>query len=198
MREESLSPELADVLARGLEATALATLEHFPENIFWDLDGLASSVIRDAWKHTDPAASLAAAFDDIASLYAVFGRATAIRFRYVHDFVYGFDWAKWVRRDPAARAGVGPFDRVFLRALLARGEELLDLIERDDPEYPRLRDEGSRSPFPFSREPEDEARLHRSLVGEALIPVRAWCIDPEPVWDRPFAELRAARAAAMT
>lgn len=182
---------MADALARGLVAVADATLEHFPENLLFDFDALAAALVREA----ADAAALARAFDAVVTLHARFGVHGPIRFRYVHDFVYGFDWAKWVRRDPEGRAAVGPFDLEFLRALLTRGEELLALVAADDAKYPRLRDERARNPFGFSREPGDELRLHRRLAAEGLVPVEAWCLEPRAVWDRPFADLRAARAA---
>ncbi len=184
-------PATVDALGRGLVAVADATIEHFPENLLFDLDALAAALVREALD----AEGLTRAFDTVVALHARFGCRGPIRFRYVHDFVYGFDWAKWVRRDPAARAGVGPFDLAFLTALLARGEELLALIAADDAKYPRLRDARPRNPFGFSREPADELRLHRRLAAEGHVPVEAWRLEPAAVWDRPFADLRAARAA---
>ncbi|MCB9591289.1 MAG: ferrochelatase [Sandaracinaceae bacterium] len=184
-------PGMAEALAGGLVSVADATIEHFPDNQLFDFDALAAALVRDS----ADAAALAATFDDVVSLHALFGRRTAIRFRYVHDFVYGFDWAKWVRRDPAKRAGVGPFQRRFLKVLLGRGQELLQLIATDDAKYPLLSDDQPRNPFSFSREPADELRLHRELAAEGLLPVEAWRVDAVPVWDRPFADLRAERAA---
>ena len=188
---------LAAVLADGLSATAAAIGAHFPENLLWDLEHLAASVLREALGSETPSRALAASFDEIIELYALFGRSTAIRFRYTHDFVYGFDWAKWVRRDPSARAGVGPFDLRFLRAMRARGGELLALIADNDATYPPLPDERARNPFAFSREPADELTLYRDLAARGLLPVHAWSFDDPPFWDRPFAEERAARAAAL-
>ncbi|MCA9607537.1 MAG: ferrochelatase [Myxococcales bacterium] len=181
---------MVEALARGLVALADATVEHFPENLLFDYDALAAALVHEAVD----AAALSRAFDAVVTLHARFGVHGPIRFRYVHDFVYGFDWAKWVRRDPEHRVGVGPYDVAFLEALLARGEELLALIEADDTKYPRLRDERPRNPFAFSREPEAELRLHRRLAVEHLLPVEAWRLEPRPVWDRPFADLRAAEA----
>ncbi|MBX3270910.1 MAG: ferrochelatase [Sandaracinaceae bacterium] len=186
-RDEAMAQALAD----GLAAVADALIEHFPGNLLFDLDALTAGLVRTA----PDADALARAFAQVVALHARFGRHTAIRFEYVHDFVYGFDWAKWVRRDPAARAHVGPFDPVFLAALASRGDELLALIAADDADYPRLRDERPRNPFGFSRGPTEELRLHRALAREGLLPVEGWRLDAVPVWDRPFADLRAARAA---
>lgn len=197
-RAQGMRDGTALALARGLAATADAILEHFPDNLLWDLDALAAALLRQAGAAGERAPEeLAGAFDEVLELHALFGRATAIRFRYVHDFVYGFDWAKWVRRDPPGRRHVGPYDRVFLRSMLRRGGELLALIEADDAKYPRLRRPGARNPFTFSREPADELRLHRDLAARGLVPVEAWRLEPSPVWDRPFADAREARAAAL-
>lgn len=179
------------VLAHGLIATAEAVCVHFPDNIFWDFDAMLAAIVRRA----PDAPRLDAAFEQVLELHARFGCQTPIRFRYIHDFVYGFDWAKWVRRDPRSRGAIGPFDAVFFEATLTRGTELLALIENNDAKYPQLPDGLDRNPFRFSREPQAEARLHRALVAEGLVPVEAWKLEPTPVWDRPFAELREARAA---
>jgi len=194
---QALAPELDDarreVLAEGLVRVADAVIEHFPENLLWDYDAPVAAVVR----RCADADALCAALARVVELHALFGRHTAIRFRYVHDLIYGFDWAKWVRRDAAARASIGPYDAAFFDAIHARGHELLELIAADDAKYPRLRDRRARNPFPFSREPEAELRLHRRLAAEGLVPVEAWRRDPSPVWDRPFADLREARAARL-
>ncbi|MCA9707587.1 MAG: aldo/keto reductase [Myxococcales bacterium] len=136
--------------------------------------------------------------EQIAALQDLFGQGTAIRFRYVHDFVYGFDWAKWVARDPAARASVGPFEPPFLAFMLERGHQLLQLIaDGRDRKYPPLPDDRPRNPFGFSREPEAEIALHQSLAADGLLPVEAWRVDAQPRWDRPYAELRRQRALAL-
>ena len=180
-------------LTEGLLATAGAIREHFPENLFWDLDGLIGVTAREA---RDPL-ELRAAFDDIVALHALFGGATAIRFRYVHDFVYGFDWARWVAGDPASRAHVHPFSRRFVGVMLGRGDKLLRQIADDDAKYPQLRDSKHRNPFGFSRDPEDEVRLYRDLAERGLIPVQAWEDDAPARWDRPYTRARDERAAAL-
>jgi hypothetical protein len=197
-RAVALPDDAASAWADGMIATAEAILTHFPENLFWDLDYLGASVAREALRDRPRAAEhVRASFVEIVGLHALFGRGTSIRFRYVHDFVYGFDWAKWVRRAPSARAHVGPFDVTFLRAMRARGTELMALIEADDAKYPRLEGTRPRNPFPFSREPDAELALYTDLARSGLVPVRAWTIDTPPVWDAPFQEEREARARAL-
>ena len=143
------------------------------------------------------ASASTSALPQIARLQRLYGQDTAIRFRYVHDFIYGYDWAKWVGRDPDLRAGIGPYDAVFLDHLERRAHELLGLIAVDDPVYPGLPDEQARNPFPFSREPEAELRLHRTLAARGLLPLAAWDPAARPVWSRPFAALRAELAAML-
>ena len=117
-----------------------------------------------------------------------------LAFRYLHDFTYGYDWAKWVMRKPEVRLGIRPFDPVFVAYLRRRGEELVALVERDDKKYPKLPDGRSRNPFGFSREPAHEAVLFSDLAARGLLPVRGWDMDAEPVAERPFADLRFDRA----
>ncbi len=182
---------LRDALAEIESAAAAA----FPDNIFWDAELLAASLVRTG--EAEGAAALAALARQIAALHAAYGRSTAIRFRYVHDFLYGFDWAKWIRRDPAERADVGPFERPFVEHMEQRADELLRLIAEDDRTYPTLPEGQVRNPFPFSREPADEALLLRDLAARGLVPVEAWDPDAAPRWDRPWAEIRVERARAL-
>ena len=194
---------LADALARGLSAIVRAMLAAFPGNLLWDLDGIAGALVRDARGLEDHAGVLVAAAQlevdaaRIAELQAVFGGGTTIRFRYVHDFVYGYDWAKWVRRDPDARSDVGPYAREFIAAMHERGAQLLALIEQDDATYPRLRDAAPRNPFPFSREPAAELTLHRALAAAGQVPVAAWRCDAPRAWAPDPAAARVACAARL-
>lgn len=189
----ALAPELAD----GMVRVAHAVAEHFPDNLFWDLDGVFGELLREAQATGDARGHLAASMHEIVALHGLFGQQTTIRFRYVHDFVYGFDWAKWVSRDPEARADVGPFALSFLRSVHARGHELLALIDEDDAKYPQLPGAEARNPFPFSRDPDAESALYRDLAARGLIPVPTWRLLPDAVWDRPFARAREERARAL-
>jgi hypothetical protein len=128
----------------------------------------------------------------------LYGQQSPIRFRYVHDFMYGFDWARWVRRDPEAREGVEPFGLEFLRQTEGRGRDIGTLIEADDELYPRLEDGVSRNPFPFSREPQDELALYRLLAERGCVPVQAWCLDARPDAGRDFDVLREEAARSLS
>ena len=167
---------LAEPFASGLIELALAELDAFPGNLFWDLDLIACEIAREA-RETASLAAARAKFDDrfgrMARLQTLYGRATAINFSFVHDFVYGYDWVKW-----SARMRIEHFERPFglefLQFMQRRGLELLELIAVDDREYPQLAEHQPRNPFPFSRAPADELRLHRELARRGLIPVPTW------------------------
>ena len=178
-RVPSADPE---AFALALARVARAFLTDFPENVFWDFDRLAASMA------SDPRGPAAFA-EDVVHLSALYGRHSTICFRYIHDFVYGFDWCRWVQKDPEGRAKIGPFHPVFLAYLRHRAAELLRLIAGDDEKYGRLR-QPYRNPFGFSREPGDEERLHRALAERGLIPVRAWEQAGPDRWNEPFADLR--------
>ena len=169
----------------GLRDIVHALAEDFPDNIFWDLDYPA----RCLWDAGGPR-EMEAFTRRVVALCHGFGARSALRFRYAHDFFFGYDWARWVQREPERRSAIRPFDATFLHYLEGRREELLALVARDDAKYSRLQGAEFRNPFGFSREPDEELRLHQVLAREDLIPVKSWRMDGEPRWDRPFADLR--------
>ncbi|MCR9160981.1 MAG: ferrochelatase [Nannocystaceae bacterium] len=181
----------------GLVEAVEAMLTAFPDNLLWDLEALAARQREQALADADPVARVRALWRGVAQLQHVFGVHGPIRFRYIHDFVYGFDWAKWVADDPGTRAGVGPYDAAFVERMHRRGEELLSLIDEGDEKYGPLLDQAARNPFGFSREPDDELALHRRLSAQGALPVRAWTRDAVPDWRRPYAALREAAAQAL-
>jgi hypothetical protein len=188
---------LKEAFIQGLVETMNAMLVAFPDNLLWDLEGLASRQLGQARVAEDPPATLAHLWSRIAALQHVFGSRGPIRFRYIHDFVYGFDWAKWVAKDPERRAEVGPYDAAFVERMHRRGGELLKLIDADDTKYGPLEGPQSRNPFGFSRTPADELALHRRLAEQDALPVRAWDADATPDWRRPYAQLRDEAAQAL-
>jgi hypothetical protein len=193
---------VAETFAEGLASIAQAIARSFPGNLFWDLDYLAASLLgrgRAAEAIATPAdlETIRERARSIVLLQNLFSHHSGIQFRYAHDFLYGFDWAKWVSREPAARASIGPFDLSFLGGMHQRGTELLELISHDDDKYPYLPEGQDRNPFAFSRDPKTEETLHRDLAEQKLIPLPAWDLAARPVWNRPYAELRDQRAHAL-
>ncbi|MFP2925560.1 ferrochelatase [Pyxidicoccus sp. 3LG] len=170
---------------QGLCDIVQALVENFPDNIFWDLDYPA----RCLWDAGGPR-EMEAFARRVAALSQGFGIRSALRFRYAHDFLFGYDWARWVTREPEQRSSIRPFDAPFLEYLESRRESLLALIASNDAKYSPLRGAEYRNPFGFTREPDEEARLHRALAREDLIPVKTWRLDGEPRWNQPFADLR--------
>jgi uncharacterized protein (DUF2141 family) len=179
--------------AAAMVAIGEAQVEAFPETLFWDADVVAASLLREAGS----AAETRALGEALVSLHHRFARQGAIAFRYTHDFTYGFDWARWVAREPSLRAAHGPCSTAFVAHMARRGEELLALIAADDAKYPTLAGGVPRNPFGFSREPADEARLFEGLARAGELPVPAWDPEAPPVWERPFADLREVRARAL-
>lgn len=188
----SLRADVRSAVARGLVAIGLAVRRNFPDNLFCDLDLVLEALERGgAANGPSWVAETCAAFE---SLHDIFGQHTTIRFRYVHDFLYGFDWARWVAHDRVAHACVGPFDPVFLAHVRKRGGEIIELIAQNDAKYPRLMPGEHRNPFPFARDPSSEAKLLRDLAMRGWIPVEAWRRGATPVWDRQYAAERERRA----
>jgi hypothetical protein len=201
--DTDIDSSIAAAFAQGIAQTTQAIAEHFPDNIFADLDFLAAALLNHTRRRanedpqisaTSPSQNLTELFARIVQLIELYGRHSAIRFRYAHDFLYGFDWARWVDKSPLARSAVGPFDIEFLDYLHKRGTELLALIYQGDSKYPPLPSEQWRNHFSFSRAPADEAQLYLELATDGLVPVAGWDPLALPVFDRDFHKLRQARA----
>ncbi|MBW4557014.1 MAG: hypothetical protein KME59_13900 [Trichormus sp. ATA11-4-KO1] len=178
-------------LQKTLERILRAQLQNFPENIFWDFDFMVSSMLRQALVADVGAVSFLETFSHkMVLLIELFGIGKEIRFRYVHDFMYGFDWARWVQKEPETRAHSEPFSLVFLDYLLVKGEQILQRISHGQMTSYKLCSTGFRNPFDFSREPEDERRLLIYLASKQLIPVATWNWNARPIWNKPFQEMR--------
>lgn len=192
-------PRWRVAVVETLDATARAVRSNFPDNLFADFDALAGHLARGAGTRTDVGPWLQRTQRLLVELHEVFGMRSPIRFRYIHDFLYGYDWAKWVKRDPAQRCEVPPYDPEFLASLLERGRELVRSIEEGGTaDYPRLdEDDPARNVFTFSRQPADEERLLRSLAEADALPLRAWELEAAGRWREPFAQLRLEEAARL-
>lgn len=188
---ESDPDPLANAFGRGLGALAIAQLDAFPGNLFWDLDFVAARVLAQGREAPEDGAGLVdTLFALMAELQHLYGRHTTINFSYVHDFTYGYDWSKWVLREDSQGGRTGPFDLGFLEYMKRRAHELMQLIATNDRKYPTLPDGEARNPFPFSREPDAERRLLPELARRGLIPVETWRTDAEPDCGRDFYALR--------
>ncbi len=188
-----LHDQQAIAWAMALSDLARAIAREFPENLFADLDHVAAElrrVVADAGH-----VALERTIDPLVRIHRIYGKSSRIRFRYVHDFLYGFDWARWVARDPASRGRVGNYDLAFLAHVEKRAEELDALVGQNDPSYPPLAPGAFRNPFPFDREPRAETALFQALARADLLPIRAWdARAPHSASDRPFTALREERA----
>jgi len=186
---------VALALAKGLIDVVHAIQHNFPDNLFWDLDHLWGAICTQAASpDVDGEAHARKMWRKVVALQRLYGRHTRVRFRYAHDFLYGYDWAKWVRKDVARRADIRPFDEAFLDVLQTRGEELIHLIDRNDATYPELPEGRARNPFGFTREPIPERTLHRDLAKRALVPVQAWMASGRETWRNDYSAVRAERA----
>jgi hypothetical protein len=189
--EQNSNLQIITAIQETLESIVRTQLQNFPENIFWDFDFLVSSMLRQALTAEEGAIAFLKVFGEkMISLTEMFGNKTEIRFRYVHDFMYGFEWARWVQKEPQNRAHIEPFSLVFFDYLLVKGKELLQRINHGQVISYKLCETGYRNPFTFSREPEDEYRLLTCLAEEELIPVAVWNWNASPVWNKPFQEMR--------
>jgi hypothetical protein len=187
---ELAKPSQLPHLAAVASAVAEAQLQSFPENVLWDFDFYLASIHAQACESRSYVAHLCRVTEITVGLMRLYGQQSTIRFRYVHDFMYGFDWARWVRRDPEARKSIGPFSLGFLEQIETRGRDILNLIEADDARYPKLSGPDARNPFSFSRDPDDELILYRRLAELGCVPVEAWRIDATPDASRDFDALR--------
>jgi hypothetical protein len=179
------------LLRNTLEHVLQSMLQNFPDNIFWDFDFFIRSIMMQAlFAEKGTEYFLESFIEKIKSLMDLFGNTSEIRFRYLHDFIYGFDWVKWVQKEPQIRSSIEPFDPIYLDYLLNRGQDILQLICIDDRKYHHLSKNLYRNPFRFSREPKDEILLFNYLAKQKFIPVTAWDWTSSPIWNKPFHSMR--------
>jgi len=197
-------------LRSGLVAFDHALREHFPDNVYGDVDAMVFDFVA-AVADLDEARAAAGVerrFAAVAELFSRYGEHGPIRFRYAHDLLYGYDWAKWRWRARHGERGVGevvtpvfgdpgPWSLPFLKRMKCRACELEGLIAAGDATYPPLDDVDvddatHRNPFRFARGLDAERALYRELARRDLIPVAAWSSAPtrRDVWERPYGALR--------
>lgn len=189
LREVGADPELCVIVVAMLGLLREDVRRHFPENIFYDDEALALALVQSQ--------DIEGLFGKVRVLLALFGAQSPIKFRYVHDWLYGYDWVKWVSRNPEF-ADSKPFSEAFVDYMMKRGEEILASISaKDDETYKPLNDDSARNIFGFSRVPADELLLFESLSKEGSIPLVAWDINATLCADRDYFELRQQRAKAL-
>ncbi len=190
--------QFIEIFRSTLEGILQSVLDNFPENIFWDSDFLVGSMLRQALVAEKGYDYFLKSFQEkIESLMNVFGNKSEIRFRYLHDFTYGYDWVKWVEKQPQIRSSSEPFNLIFLDSLHGRGQEILQRINIGDCKYPRLPKNLYRNPFSFPREPKNEKYLFPGLAREKLIPIAAWDWNAFPAWNKPFHQIRESYALSL-
>ena len=196
--ENVMDDQFISHFCTGLHQIVQAQMYHFPKNIFADLDILGTHILRQAYQAPKPVAYLDEICSLIIDLHACFGCQSPIKFCYIHDFIYGFDWAKWVRQDIAQRYTIGPFNLQFLYYLKKRADELVNLINNNDKKYPSLNSNQKRNPFNFSRTAKAEIHLHQNLAATGHIPVTAWELNGCCDWTQDFQKIRLERAQELT
>lgn len=169
----------------GLKDILESQIENFPDNIYWDCDYFLTLLFEQ--KNSSDLLNLCRKTVQLMGLY---GRHSEIRFQFVHDFSFGFDWARWVRKNPEARKNVAPFDPVFLNYLCKRSSEIVDLIKKNDSKYHPLAHGQKRNPFKFRRDSEGEKLLLEHLAKQNLIPVTSWNKKPAFNWRPDYTTIR--------
>ncbi len=194
----ALPAEVQRAAVDALCQTAELMRAEFPNNLYWDLDLLASTLASQSSDARDACARIARIATLLRQVHVLFGLHSVIRFRYTHDFLYGYDWARWMARRPPGAPFVGPYDVEFLRYVAQRGQQLQQVITSgSDATYGVLPVGEFRNPFPFDRSPDPEVRLHDRLARECLVPVPAWEAGGRPDFARDFSQERLARAREM-
>lgn len=159
--------------------------ESYPRNIYWDLDRLVSSTIeRGFFKGEFQHKEFEKRIDRIEDLMIDFGCKGEIRFEFIHDFTYGFDWVKWIQKSkPRHVAYDDPFQNEFLSYLKSRGGQILELIHSGcDAKYPQLKAGEFRNAYTYDRSREAEIQLMSSLVRQNFVPLKIWERDAKPVY----------------
>jgi len=171
--------------AEGLKVIVAAQINNFPDNIFWDYDYFCAVLFSQ-----DSQSGLNNIIHSVESLMKTYGVHSELSFQFVHDFTYGFDWARWVSKKPEERRKYHLFTMEFFTYLSKRQGELVELIGKNDQKYNQLAKGKRRNPFKFSRTPEDEKIVLQNLSDQNMIPVPAWDISPTTRWNHDFTKIR--------
>ncbi|MFK7828059.1 MAG: hypothetical protein AB8G05_28175 [Oligoflexales bacterium] len=181
----NLETEFLKAAIAGFCSIVDSQIYHFPENIFWDFDYLFAIIFN-----LKSPSQCEQYCKSIVELQMGYGIHSQVRFQYMHDFTYGFDWARWVVKDPQNRRTIKPLDEIFITYLKQRLTELIKLIASNDSKYPQLNTNAPRNPYPFARTFEAEKKLHNALAARDLIPVEAWKSTPKIDWCKDYSRMR--------
>ena len=177
---EGVQGESRQDIARGLVNLAVCSNAHFPENIFFDVRYLATWLDQNTRPCAEARSWLSQYFLLLQELFTLFGNSTPIRFRYVHDFLYGYDWSRWIQKHPED-AQWHPYSLEFLHIMQRRGHEILAEIHPDHAVYPPVGEAVHRNRFAFNREPEHERALLKELAATGRLPMEAWASPAGPL-----------------
>jgi hypothetical protein len=144
---------------------------YYPQNIFWDFDYLLFYI----WSQKNKDVLFAMA-KKILNVQLYYSSINSINFAYIHDFIYGYDWDRWVRKDIKNRYLVGLYDLKFLSYLEKRGLQIIDSIGSDE-RYPVLVKNQNRNVYNFHRHGAAEIKTLTSLAKEENIPIQGWRTD---------------------
>lgn len=184
-----------DVLYDAYVQIVKSATKNFPNNIFWDFDLMSHSIASYFAKDKNPE-SLFKYVDQYHSIFCIFGADSPVKFQYIHDFIYGYDWLKWMLEKRKPEEDKDPFGEDFLRYIYNRGLELVCLIQKNDQKYPELTEE-YRNPFLFGRSPKEEILLHRTLSSDSLLPLDSWDVHAVPRADKDYSLIRLERSKAL-
>lgn len=183
--ESHRGKEWDEALITALMLVFKSQIKNFPDNIFWDSDFLFATFVS-----IQEPNMLVAIAETLDKLQSVYGIHSPIRFQFLHDFTYGFDWARWVAKNPEERKQTGLFTPAFLQHLYDRHLELLTLISQNDSKYGPLADSEHRNPYRFPRDPKQEQKTLHHMALKGLIPVPAWQTQPQAQWQHDYTRLR--------
>lgn len=195
-------PNDLELVLHFFDACIHSILENYPENIYWDLDFLFYHVykqLKDKESFSEKQGWIMQLETRVKHIMDIFGSKSKIQFRYIHDFLYGFDWCKWVRKqkESGLTEEYNPFGEEFLTYIESRGLEILDMIEENDQDYVPLQSGTFRNPFVFKRGTEEEKMLLSSLAETKDIPIFAWKVDAKYNTKKDYSQIRKERADAL-
>jgi hypothetical protein len=187
-----------DLVNRFFKTTIRLFIKNFPENIFWDFDYFVFQIVQSGLQNrSEFELYLNKKQNLVEKILEIFGQHSSIRFRYIHDFIYGYDWQKWYKDIRIEINDPSPFGFSFLEYILNRGIEIQSLIEQDDKKYGKIAKSQNRNPFFFRREPEDEISLLQNLAESGDLPIQAWELRAIPDAGKNYSMIRTQRAKSL-